>query len=169
MSLLSRIILACALLGAAAGFAVQPSAFASAPVLRSSASCARPAAGVSMACRTNTKREKFFRNLAVSGGPPPGQRLAPAAPASRRATHRRTDGCRSHSRGPLRPPPPAQNAKRFRKASYRPAFKGRGPQRGGPSETPESKEDAALMATIYVTTDQSGEAIASKPEPALAA
>lgn len=38
------------------------------------------------------------------------------------------------------------------------------------ADTPQSKEDAAIMATIFVATDQSGEAIeAGKPEPALAA
>jgi len=57
----------------------------------------------------------------------------------------------------------AQNAKRFRKASWKPAFKGRGGPRSNDS-TPESKEDAALMATIYVTTDASGESIESAPE-----
>ncbi|KAG8465933.1 hypothetical protein KFE25_005503 [Diacronema lutheri] len=120
MSPFRTLVLAAALVGAASGFSVRPtSAFAASPIARSSAPCVRLAASVSMACRTNTKREKFFRNL--------------------------------------------ENAKRFRKASWKPAFKGRGGPRSNDS-TPESKEDAALMATIYVTTDASGESIESAPE-----
>lgn len=41
------------------------SAFAPSALVRSNAIGVRPAATVSMACRTNTKRDKFFRNLEV--------------------------------------------------------------------------------------------------------
>jgi hypothetical protein len=61
-----------------------------------------------------------------------------------------------------RPHARAQNAKRFRKSSWKPSYK---------VQKAEEKEDTAFIATIYVATDASGEAIEAdaKPEPALAA
>lgn len=54
----------------------------------------------------------------------------------------------------------AQNAKRFRKSSWKPSFKG---------AKIEAQEDTALMATFFVATDASGEALDGAPEPALVA
>lgn len=56
----------------------------------------------------------------------------------------------------------AQNAKRFRKSSWKPSFKG---------AKVEAQEDTALMATFFVATDASGEAlvVGGAAEPALVA
>jgi hypothetical protein len=63
-------VLLCSLVAAVSGFTAQPSAFAVSSAARSSQLSVRAAtvapASPLMACRTNTKREKFFRNLEVS-------------------------------------------------------------------------------------------------------
>lgn len=74
---------------------------------------------------------------------------------ARRRTHR-PNPARRPSPAPADPawhasPAHAQNAKRFRKSSWKPYKSNKG----------ESEEDTSYIATIYVATDASGEAIES--------